>query len=205
MFPSFPRRTWLVAALLLLPASLASGASDKAATADKYLPRLEKILNENIAPFWYDKSIDRAHGGYLIDFDTQGRRKSRATKMIVTQARTLWLFSRLARAGHRRDECLDAANVGYRFLTEKMWDAEHGGFYWEVDVTGEKQLKPDKHLYGQSFALYALSEYYRAGEQTGGVGLRRAILRPAGSEGLRQHLRRLSREFRAGLDRDAGR
>ncbi|MHC4117979.1 MAG: AGE family epimerase/isomerase, partial [Planctomycetota bacterium] len=35
-------------------------------------------------------------------------------------------------------------------------------FYWEVDATGDKKLKPRKHLYGQAFALYAMSEFYLA-------------------------------------------
>jgi len=84
------------------------------------------------------------------------------TKMIVTQARQVWLFSRLARAGYEPQKNLEAAELGYRFLKEKMWDATNGGFYWEVDVTGNQKLKPNKHLYGQSFGLYALSEYYLA-------------------------------------------
>jgi mannobiose 2-epimerase len=53
---------------------------------------------------------------------------------------------------------LEAADHGYRFLREKMWDARHGGFAWEVDAAGAVKTKPLKHLYGQSFALYALSE-----------------------------------------------
>jgi mannobiose 2-epimerase len=44
-----------------------------------------------------------------------------------------------------------------------MWDPVHGGFYWEVDVTGNQKTRPNKHLYGQSFALYAISEYALAG------------------------------------------
>jgi cellobiose epimerase len=59
--------------------------------------------------------------------------------------------------------CSTAADHGYRFLREHMWDKAHGGFYWEVDVTGRQKLKTGKHLYGQAFALYALSEYYLAG------------------------------------------
>src|SRR5258707_4224979 len=43
-----------------------------------------------------------------------------------------------------------------------MWDQKNGGFYWEVDVTGQRKLMPGKHLYGQAFGLYALSEYYLA-------------------------------------------
>ncbi|MHC4680586.1 MAG: AGE family epimerase/isomerase [Planctomycetota bacterium] len=137
-------------------------AQERAALADTYTPRFEKILKENIASFWYDKSIDRVNGGYTINFGPKGEPKGEGTKMIVTQARTVWLFSRLARAGYGGREYIEAADVGYRFLKEKMWDAEHGGFYWEVDATGNKKLRPRKHLYGQSFGLYAISEYYLA-------------------------------------------
>jgi len=54
--------------------------------------------------------------------------------MIVTQARTLWLFSRMARAGYAGEEYLAAADIGFHFLKEN----------------------------GQAFALYAIPEYYRA-------------------------------------------
>lgn len=154
-----------VLATLSLCGSL-QAADDGMALAEKYVPRLEKILIENIAPFWFDKSLDREHGGYIINFGPQGQSKGPGTKMIVSQARTVWLFSRLARAGYGRTENLEAAELGYKFLTEKMWDAEHGGFYWEVDATGNQPLKPRKHLYGQSFALYAISEYYLASERS---------------------------------------
>lgn len=127
--------------------------------AEIYRPQLEKILTQNIVPFWADKSLDRENGGYTINFDQQGHRKSAGTKMIVTQARMVWLFSHLARAGYEPEKNLAAAKIGYRFLWDKMWDKTHKGFYWEVDVTGDTVLKPNKHLYGQAFALYALSEY----------------------------------------------
>jgi mannose/cellobiose epimerase-like protein (N-acyl-D-glucosamine 2-epimerase family) len=135
-------------------------AQDRAALAKNAIPRLEKVLKENIASFWYNKSIDRAGGGYTINFGPKGESKGPGTKMIVTQARTMWLFARLARAGYGGDEYIDAAEHGYCFLKEKMWDVENGGFYWEVDAAGNEKLKPKKHLYGQSFVLYAISEYY---------------------------------------------
>lgn len=149
----------VLAALIHTPAR-ADRRQERA--AQDYLPKLEKILTENITPFWYDKTLDRVHGGYTINFGQQGQPLGPGTKMIVSQARTVWLFSRLARAGYRPADYLAAAEHGYRFLTEKMWDQEHGGFYWEVDATGNQQLAPRKHLYGQSFGLYAISEYYLA-------------------------------------------
>ncbi|MBA3440686.1 MAG: AGE family epimerase/isomerase [Pyrinomonadaceae bacterium] len=148
----------------LLTSQVSIRAQDQSALAKTYTPKLEKILTENIAAFWYTKSLDRKNGGYIINFGPRGEPKGEGTKMIVTQARMVWLFSRLARAGGygRQREYLEAAELGYRFLTEKMWDRKNGGFYWEVDPTGDQKLKPRKHLYGQAFALYAISEYYLA-------------------------------------------
>lgn len=153
----------VLAGALILAAFLSIGAAqDRVQLADAYIPRLEKMLQENIVPFWLAKSVDHEHGGYTVSFDHEGQLRPGGAKMIVSQARTLWLFARLIRAGYGSDEMARAAVHGYAFLTEKMWDHEHGGFYWEVDVTGEVKTNPLKHLYGQSFALYALSEYYLA-------------------------------------------
>lgn len=129
----------------------------------KYKPEMERVLKENILGFWYPKSLDKEHGGYIINFGPNGEAKGPGTKMIVTQSRMVWLFARAARAGHGdRKQLLDAAEVGYRFLKDKMWDVKHGGFYWEVDPTGKEILNSQKQLYGESFGLYALSEYYLA-------------------------------------------
>jgi mannobiose 2-epimerase len=130
-----------------------------------YVPRLEKALFENLNPFWYPRCIDREQGGYAINFNAQGEPNGRSSKMIVTQARMVWYFSRLAREGmtkpHTRAEYLSAAEHGFQFLRAKMWDARNGGYFWEVARDG-KVVRDQKHLYGQSFALYALSEMYLA-------------------------------------------
>ena len=145
--------------ILLSICSRLAAARSRTELADSAIPRLEKVLKENIVSFWLTKSLDTVNGGYTINFGPNSEPKGPGTKMIVTQARTMWLFARLARAGYGGDECINAAEHGYRFLKEKMWDKENGGFYWEVDATGNEKLKPKKHLYGQSFALYAISEY----------------------------------------------
>jgi mannobiose 2-epimerase len=133
-------------------------------TAREYSPKLEKNLLQNIVPFWYLRCLDTKNGGYILSFGPKGELKEPYTKMIVTQARMVWLFSRLAREGYGK-KYLDAADLGYRFLMDKMWDKANRGFYWEVDATGSKVLLPKKQLYGQAFALYALSEYYRASQK----------------------------------------
>jgi len=157
-----PFCTILALAVSLSICANLSAAPGRKALARTYIPKFEKILNENIASFWYSKSLDRQNGGYTIYFGPDGELKDKGTKMIVSQARTVWLFSRLARAGYEGDDYIEAADLGYRFLKDKMWDDNNGGFYWEVDATGDKKLKSRKHLYGQAFALYAMSEFYLA-------------------------------------------
>jgi mannobiose 2-epimerase len=149
----------MVAALLLALGTACAQAPASAATAS----RLERLLLDNILKFWHPHTLDRVHGGYLLNHDERGEWKGDAPKALVTQARTLWFFARMARAGFgERKQMLDAAEHGYRFLMGKMRDPRHGGFYWRVDATGNRPLAPKKHLYGQAFALYALSEYAMA-------------------------------------------
>ena len=127
-------------------------------TPREYVPILRRTLEQNIVGFWYPRCLDRNHGGYIIAYGVSGERKPVAEKMIVTQARMLWLFARLARFGYKPKEMLDAAGNGWQFLKDRMWDAKRGGFYWEMSEAGDK-TRGDKHLYGQSFGLYAVSEY----------------------------------------------
>jgi mannobiose 2-epimerase len=126
---------------------------------DRAKKNLRRILFENILPFWYPRVIDSQYGGYRLNHDFQGAWKGPGEKCLVSQSRTLWFFSRIARSKYGEDKYREAAKHGYRFLAEKLWDKKFGGFYWETDAAGEKANKPHKHLYGQAFALFALSEY----------------------------------------------
>ncbi len=67
----------------------------------------------------------------------------------------------MCRAGYGDERHLRAAQQGYAFLRERLWDRVFRGFFWRVDAPGEVAVKPHKHLYGQAAGLYALSEYVR--------------------------------------------
>jgi mannobiose 2-epimerase len=45
-------------------------------------------------------------------------------------------------------------------LLTRFWDEGHGGLFWSIDANG-RPLDTRKHLYGQVFGIYALSEYHR--------------------------------------------
>jgi len=137
--------------------------------------RLGRILTQNIIPFWYPASIDGEKDGYYLNHDVHGKPMGEGTKMIVTQARMVWFFSELFNTGWGGREFLGAAQHGYHFLRDRMWDTENGGFLWEVDSEGNP-LRVNKHMYGQAFGLYALSEFAIASKDEEALGLARRLL-----------------------------
>lgn len=172
MAHSLPRRSFLTALAAPLaafaqpqPRTAASASAHigppNAGSLDAYIPRLERALYENVNPFWFPRCLDREQGGYMINHGPDGLPNGRSTKMIVSQARMVWYFSRMVRAGMTRpatrSQFTEAAEHGFQFLRAKMWDSAHGGYFWEVNRDGSPS-NSQKHLYGQSFALYALSE-----------------------------------------------
>jgi len=163
--------------IILLPLTCAGAGSALGAETSEEETLLKKILKENIVGFWYPRVLDHELGGYQLNHDIHGNWKGPAPKALVTQARTVWFFANLVRSGYGRPEHLDAARHGYRFLREKLWDPEYGGFFWEVDSTGGTATKPEKHLYGQSFGLYALSEYGMAADDPTALELARDLFR----------------------------
>jgi mannobiose 2-epimerase len=127
---------------------------------------LERILTTNIVTFWYPGVIDKNDGGYRLNHDLQGMWRGPANKSLVTQARTLWFFSRMVNSAYGTREYLTAAKHGYEFLRDRMWDKECGGFYWEVNSSGNVVERSEKQMYGQAFALYALTEYAVASQDS---------------------------------------
>ena len=143
-------------------ASVADAPVDGAAVADAVAAsraELERILVENVVPFWYPRVIDEA-GGYHLNHDREGRSLGDAPKGVVGQSRVLWFFARLSRSRWGGPEHLDAARHGYRFLVDHLWDREHGGVMWERAPSGETTAV--KESVGQVYALFALAEYARA-------------------------------------------
>src|SRR6188472_1282420 len=126
-----PLACLVLVAVARVTAPDAHAAEDDVRALKALAPELRKNLEQAVVGFWYPRSIDRANGGYLLAFDDRGATTGTPNKMIVSQARMVWLFARLARSGYRQAEMKEAAAQGFRFLADRMWDPEHGGFYWE--------------------------------------------------------------------------
>ncbi|MEE3258920.1 MAG: AGE family epimerase/isomerase [Candidatus Latescibacterota bacterium] len=159
-----------ICTLALSLAANAALAQPNAAEFARLQVGLERLLNENIVPFWYAEVVD-PHGGYRLNHDGSGQWQGPADKALVTQARTLWFFSRLYNDGYGGPAHLEVAHHGFEFLRERMWDKVFGGFFWSVDDAGEIATRPHKHLYAQGFALYALAEYIEATADSSAIAL----------------------------------
>ncbi|AEE17482.1 AGE family epimerase/isomerase [Treponema brennaborense] len=129
--------------------------------AGEYKKELSGILRDKLIPFWLERAVDSQFGGYLTSFDENGELFGELEKNIVTQSRMVWGFSNLIPFAREQDKATmkEAAAQGARFLTERFWDPEFGGFYWLLNRDASVR-DPAKLTYGQSFAIYALSEYY---------------------------------------------
>ena len=125
---------------------------------------MDSLLTEKILPFWLERGVDGAYGGYLTCIGENGLVDAGADKMIVTQTRMLWGFSSLrcfASNTACEEKMAAAAHQGYDFLMKYFWDCEHGGLNWMTARDG-RLLDGGKLLYAQSFGIYALCAYYLA-------------------------------------------
>ncbi len=114
---------------------------------------------EHILPFWM-KLKDERYGGYYGEVNYALERMHEYPKGGIATARLLWSFAAAYRVTGDL-QLAEHAHHAYRFLTDALTDQQHQGIYWSVDYTGQP-LDTRKHVYNQAFAVYALSEYYRA-------------------------------------------
>ncbi len=118
----------------------------------------ERHLTTKLLPFWLSRCKDEKYGGFITHFDSGGQDTGVDEKSLISQARTIYTMASAHRAGYGGGACARYAAHGVRFLIDKYWDKIHGGFYWMANRRGDITIDK-KILYGQSFAIYALSEY----------------------------------------------
>ena len=85
----------LTVVLLALAAALSAPplVVQSSASLRSLVPGVEKNLNVAVLAFWYPRCIDREYGGYLVDYDAEGRFKGEAAKMIRRAYRQGWALA----------------------------------------------------------------------------------------------------------------
>ena len=128
---------------------------------ENYLSEIEDSLLNGLIPFWFERAEDKKYGGFLTNFDEKGKTLPTPEKYLNTQCRLTWWFSTLHRRFPELPNTVELAAKGVDFLLKYFWDDTYGGFYWKVKQDGS-HLDDAKIVYGESFSIYALSEYYLA-------------------------------------------
>ena len=126
--------------------------------------QFRRELTGNILPFWMRHTVDREDGGFYGAVTCDLKVVKEAPRAAVINARILWTFS----AAYRllgNPEYREMADRAYAYILDKFWDKEYGGVYWMVDYRGHP-ISERKQIYAQAFAIYGLSEYYRATGKT---------------------------------------
>ena len=158
--------------LLIIPASAQVKNSDNSARLKIYREMKKSMVVELLKP-WYPASIDQECGGFLSTFTYDFKPQGNQDKMVVTQGRHTWSNAKAAEIFPGDSWYKEGEEAGFRFLRDKMWDKQYGGFYTYTDRKGNP--KPGgfapKEAYGNSFALYGLAAYYQSTGDTSALNL----------------------------------
>ena len=132
----------------------------KTETAQTLRQRMEAELRENILPWWIKHAVDHKNGGFIGALTNDLQANNEEVRSLVLCARMLWTYS-LAFQRYGDPAYRKMADHAYQTLTGPFLDREYGGMYWWIDRQG-RPVNDRKQTYGQAFAIYGLSEYYRA-------------------------------------------
>jgi len=154
--------------LLLLPASVFAQATTQDVappTRETYLRiagEVEKSLQDDDLKKFFPAAVDPRGGFFEKHAQDWTHQDPDDTRSVVYQSRLTWLAAQAAmRYPDQAKAYLDYARHGAQFLAEKQWDTVNGGFWWSVNVDGQP-VQPNKHIYGNAFAIYALAAAYQA-------------------------------------------
>lgn len=120
---------------------------------------VQEVLTNNILPYWINRMID-SRGGFYGRINGNDELVPEADKGAILNARILWTFSAAYRLLRRKDY-LQVATRAKRVIIHDFFDKEYGGIYWSLNSNGIPN-DTKKQIYALGFAIYGLSEYYRA-------------------------------------------
>lgn len=114
---------------------------------------------KNILDYWITNAPDDINSGFYGKINHENKVFAEAPKGSVLNSRILWAFSAAYNYTGNPDY-LRIATRAYEYFVLHFMDEKFGGVYWTVDYQGNP-LDTKKQTYATSFALYALSEYYK--------------------------------------------
>lgn len=124
-----------------------------------YRKQFERELFDHVIPFWERHSPDPEHGGYFNCLDRDGSVYD-TRKHIWLQGRQAWMFSTLYRTVEQKQEWLDMAASGIRFLRENAV-RDDGRVYFSMTADG-RPVHIQRKIFSECFYIMALAGYGHA-------------------------------------------
>jgi N-acylglucosamine 2-epimerase len=119
----------------------------------------ENQLLTNTVPFWFPRSIDQEHEGYLFMRDQDGSLID-DDKAVWIQGRAAWLLSTLYNTVEPRKAWLDGAKSGINFLNKHCFDTD-GQMFFHVTRDG-RPIRKRRYYFSETFAVIANAAYAKA-------------------------------------------
>ncbi|MEI8064698.1 MAG: AGE family epimerase/isomerase, partial [Verrucomicrobiota bacterium] len=129
----------------------------------KLRDQYRSALVDDVIPFWLKNSPDREHGGYFTCLNRDGSVFD-TDKFVWLQAREVWMFSKFYNALEPRQEFLDMATLGAKFLVDHG-RAANGDWYFALDRAGKPLVQP-YNIFSDCFATMAFAQYGSATKAT---------------------------------------
>lgn len=113
----------------------------------------------NILNYWTQYAVDKDKGGFYGIVNGNNIPDPDSPRSVVINSRILWTFSAAYQLFPNPDYPVIAKRA-YDYIKKYFIDSQYGGVYWSVKADGSP-LQMKKQLYGHSFAIYGLAEYYK--------------------------------------------
>lgn len=120
-----------------------------------YLEMYRKNLLDDIIPFWLAHSEDKQFGGYFTCLDREGKVFD-TDKFIWLQCRQVWTYAMLYNQVEKKQQWLDFALQGARFLADHGRDGD-GNWYFSVTREGKPLVQP-YNIFSDCFAAMAYGQ-----------------------------------------------
>lgn len=118
----------------------------------------EQLLQDTI-PFWFPRSVDQEHSGYLFMRDRDGTLID-DDKAVWIQGRGAWMLSTLCNSFGITEEWLLGAKSGIDFLNRHCFDTD-GRMFFHVTREG-KPIRKRRYFFSETFATIAHAAYAKA-------------------------------------------
>ena len=116
-------------------------------------------LIKDTVPFWFPRSYDTEHGGFLLMREADGSLLD-DDKAVWIQGRATWLLSTLYNTVEKRAEWLEGARLGYEFLNKYCFDSD-GQMFFHVTRDGQP-LRKRRYFFSETFYVIASAAYAKA-------------------------------------------